>query len=400
MTPEKTTDGAGGTYRFNRVFNGVGRIRNSSGTTRLAEFKKRDAILTKLFENAQLDVLRAFMRGQLSIEQLVDADRSGKLKSAELLSELALQQNLWAAIDAALPRMGKGENTRRRYETSLRKLQRQAAKSLPMSARVADLQRLDWRALETAWGASPADWNHLRRALSAFLTVHLDDVGHPFRRHTLKRIDLRSEKARVPDLAVETFWTIVAATPEHAQPCYVTLAATGMRLGEYLACTKALLHPASHAIDVPGTKTDESAARIYVDPELWPWIELGIPSPLQEAWMGRYWRRACLAIGVADQVPTGEFKTVRVKLPVGRRYNLAGEQLQFTQVERTRYHGPTLHDLRHLYAQLADEEGATDTQVMGALRHSNPAQTREYKRRRAAGEVARMVGNQLLRRIS
>jgi hypothetical protein len=37
---------------------------------------------------------------------------------------------------------------------------------------------------------------------------------------------------------------------------------------------------------------------------------------------------------------------------------------------------------------------------MGALRHSNPAQTREYKRRRAAGEVARMVGNQLLRRIS
>jgi hypothetical protein len=123
MTPERTGGKKGGNFRFDREFADVGRIRNSSGTERLSEFKKRDAILTKLHENAQLDVLRAFMRGELSIEQLVAADRSGKLASAELLSELKLQQNLWTAIDDALPRMGKGEETRRRYETSLRKLQ-------------------------------------------------------------------------------------------------------------------------------------------------------------------------------------------------------------------------------------------------------------------------------------
>ncbi|MBX6331055.1 MAG: hypothetical protein IRY91_04320 [Gemmatimonadaceae bacterium] len=33
-------------------------------------------------------------------------------------------------------------------------------------------------------------------------------------------------------------------------------------------------------IDVPGPKTDEAAATIYVDPDFWEWIDHGIPSPL------------------------------------------------------------------------------------------------------------------------
>jgi hypothetical protein len=171
------------------------------------------------------------------------------------------------------------------------------------------------------WGGSAADWNHLRRALSAFLTVHLDERASSLpSRVTLKKIDLRGEKARVPDLPVETFWAIVNATPEHARPCYVTLAATGMRLGEYLGCTERHLVPAKHAIDVPGTKTDESAARIFVDAELWPWIEQGIPSPL-----GRRMDAHLLAPRLSrarrrGAVGTGRFKTVRVKLAdVGRR---------------------------------------------------------------------------------
>jgi integrase len=229
--------------------------------------------------------------------------------------------------------------------------------------------------------------------------VHLDDVHHSFRRQTLKKIDLRSEKPRIPDLPVETFWAIVEATPEHARPCYVTLAATGMRLGEYLRCTKRHLVADRHAIDVPGTKTDESASRIFVDAELWPWIEQGIPSPLQQNWMSKYWHRACLELGLAELVGTGVFRTVRVKKATPGPYK-AGEQPRYEKREMTRYSGPRLHDLRHLYAQLADEEGATDTQVMVALRHTNPTQTREYKKRKAKGEVAKMVGNQLLRRIS
>jgi hypothetical protein len=187
---------------------GVGRIRSSSGTSDLEEFKVRDAILTKLKRNAQLRVLLAFKDGELSIEQLVEADAGGKLKIRPLLAEIALRAPLWKSIDAALPDMGKGDKTRRRYFTSLKKLRAKASKRirLPVRATVADLRRARWQLLEREWGGSPADWNHLRRAISAFLTVHLDNVHHPFRLRVLKKIPIRGEKSRVPDLPVETFW--------------------------------------------------------------------------------------------------------------------------------------------------------------------------------------------------
>jgi integrase len=54
-----------------------------------------------------------------------------------------------------------------------------------------------------------------------------------------------------------------------------------------------------------------------------------------------------------------------------------------------------LHDLRHFYAQIADAEGASTEMVMAALRHTNPAMTRNYKTRQVRGEVSRMVGRGL-----
>ena len=359
MSPSRTSSDGAGNYRFDRVFAGVGRIRCSSGTDRLSEFRKRDAILTKLFENAQLEVLRSFQRGEVTIEQLVEADRVGRLKGAELLSEMALRQPLWTAIDQSLPRMGSSAETRRRYFTSLAKLQKVGQRWLPAGAQVADLAQVDWKQLSTLWGGSPADWNHMRRAVSTFLSTLLGDVYHPLRRSVMKQIALRAERPRVPDLGVEQFWEIVARTPEHARACYVVLAASGMRLGEYLRCTKANLIVESCAIEVPGSKTAASTDRIFIDAELWPWVELGVPSPLQRKWMWTYWKRACREVGQP---------------------------------------GLRLHDLRHFYSQLADQAGASTEMVMAALRHSNPATTRGYKMRKVKGEVARMVGTALTRR--
>ena len=359
MSPTRTGNESGASFRFDRLFAGVGRIQRSSGTTRLGEFRKRDAILTKLFENAQLEVLRSFQRGDVTIEQLVEADRVGRLKGADLMSDMTLRQSLWAAIEDTLPKMGTSDETRRRYHTSLAKLQRLGQRWLPASAQVGDLATVDWRQLNAAWGGSAADWNHMRRALSTFLSTVLGDVYHPLRRTVMKSIALRAERPRVPDLSVEQFWRIIALTPEHARACYVVLAASGMRLGEYLRCTKAHLHPETCAIQVPGTKTAASADVIYIDAQLWPWVELGVPSPLQRKWMWTYWKRAVREVGQPDL---------------------------------------RLHDLRHFYSQLADEAGASTEQVMAALRHSNPATTRGYKTRKVKGEVARMVGGALTRR--
>jgi hypothetical protein len=63
-------------------------------------------------------VLRAFKRGELSIEQLVEADANGKLKSRALLAEISLRAELWTAIDAALPKWGR--ESRRAGATSRR----------------------------------------------------------------------------------------------------------------------------------------------------------------------------------------------------------------------------------------------------------------------------------------
>ena len=49
-----------------------------------------------------------------------------------------------------------------------------------------------------------------------------------------------------------------------------------------------------------------------------------------------YWRRACLAVGAAQRVGTGQVRTVRVKRATSGPYR-KGEVPQFREVEITRY---------------------------------------------------------------
>src|SRR6185437_10051000 len=118
---------AGGSFRFDRQFKGVGRIARASGARTTQEFAKRDAILTKLFDNAQLDALRAFQRGEITMAQLVDAERDGLLRSDRLLTTLSRDRPLWAAVDEVLPHMGKSERGRDRYYTSFKALKIRAS---------------------------------------------------------------------------------------------------------------------------------------------------------------------------------------------------------------------------------------------------------------------------------
>jgi integrase-like protein len=96
-----------------------------------------------------------------------------------------------------------------------------------------------------------------------------------------------------------------------------------------------------------------SRAKVEVEPELWGWIETGIPSPLRYNWMRRYFKRAVEKIGR---------KELR------------------------------LHDLCHFMAQVASDEGAATPLIQAAGRHRDPSMTRRYEMRKAKGEVARLVG--------
>jgi integrase len=374
----------------------VGRLNISLNTKNRQQFERRKVVLRKLLDDAQLDVLLAVKNGATTIEELVEADRAGRLKGAEILGNLKLRANLWTSIEEVLPSMGGCEDTRRRYRTSLRLLQttpdKPLRKKLGSKARVLELTAAPWTQLRATWqrtGKSAADWNHLRRAVSRFLTILLGDVQHPFRREVMKLIPTAKEgRGRTPELTVEGFWSIIEAIPPHARPCIVTLAATGMRSKEYLLCSKTNLNPATCAIAVPGTKTADSADTVYVARELWPWIEAGIPSPLQSRWIHIYWWRACVQLGFGRYEPVMH-DGVQVMRTVKLRNGKTKER------PATRYAGLRIHDLRHVFAQVASDAGAPTAKVQAALRHSDPAMTRRYEMRRAKGEVAQLVGRAL-----
>src|SRR5262245_91933 len=309
----------GGSYRLDRVFAGVGRIAMASGCATAAEYHKRNDMLSRLHEKARLDLLTALRDGALGLTELYVAYRDDKLDS--LTGDQAkLNANLWKAVESWVPTSAKAPATRRRYETSFAALKRCSV--LPEGATVASLESVDWRALEIAWKGSAADWNHLRRAVSHFLALYLGDVYHPVRRAVVKAMPKRPEVERVPDLPQELFWAIVNKAVEHVRPALITIAACGLRVGEYLALTRDHLMPHTCSVRVPGTKTASSADVVRVDERLWPWVLSATPAPVGYKWLRLYWKRALKAAGA----------------PADLR----------------------LHDLRHCYGQWLANEGVPE----------------------------------------
>ncbi len=344
-----------GTFRLDRRFPGVGRVAVASGATTATEFHKRDALLTRLYDQGRLDLLRAIHAGTLNVTEVYAADRSGQIDT--LTGDRALLgANLWDAVKGWTPTSAAAKQTRRRYATSFATLERSGV--LKSGATVGDLAGVDWRALGATWKGGASDWNHLRRAVSRFLTLHLGDVHHPLRRAVVKAIPTRKEHSRVPDLPLSLFWAIVQATPEFVRAAYVTMAALGLRVGEYLKLTKDHLLPHTLSVRIPGTKTAESAAVVRVDERLWPWVVAGVPSPLGYKWLREYFKRAL---------------------------KLAEAPLDLR-----------LHDLRHCYAQWLVDAGASEARVQVGMRHATAAMTRRYAMQRDKGENAKLMANLLL----
>lgn len=344
---------AGGSYRLDRVFPGVGRMAIASGATSRKEFEKRNALMTRLYDQGRLDLLGAIQAHTYTVTEVYAADRSGRLD--RLSGERAiLSRPLWATVAAWVgPTPGP---TRRRYRVSFAALRDRAG--ISEAATTEALGAVDWRALKARWPRSDGDWFHVRAAVSHFLADQLGDVHHPFRRAVMKDIPLTKAAERVPDLDVPTFWGIVNQTPEFVRASYVTIAALGLRVGEYLRLRDTDLLPVTKQVRIPGTKTAGSAATLPVADALWPWVTAAVPSPLAYKWLREYWVRARKAAGAGD---------VR------------------------------LHDLRHLTAQLLVNAGRPEAAVQRTLRHATPAMTRRYAMQRDRGENAEALATALLR---
>jgi hypothetical protein len=90
-----------GTYRLDRVFPGVGRIAVASGATTATEFHKRDALLTRLYDQGRLELLRAIRTGLYTPTEVYAADREKRLD--HLTGDRAvLERPLWETVEGWL----------------------------------------------------------------------------------------------------------------------------------------------------------------------------------------------------------------------------------------------------------------------------------------------------------
>lgn len=315
-------------------------------------------VIDDLVEDAQVEALRAIVERRVSLEELVDAKRRGELGGPKILTNVALNENLWTAFDKQIPKMGKSKETRKRYAQTRRSLEAKAG--IPKGAKVNDLLLVEWETLHANWERSASDWMHVRRFISAFLTKQLGDVYHPARRGVVAKIPTATEVERVPDLTPEVFGNIMEKSAEYVRPAWMTLLLTGMRdRSEYLRCGKEHLKPGILAVQPPGTKGRRAGEPIYVEESQWPWIEAGIPSPLRYKRLREHWNKAVADAGYTDL---------------------------------------HLHDLRHALGQWVTDEGIPEGKVQDALRHVTPGVTRKYTRQKNKAEVATAISNVLKRK--
>ncbi len=343
--------------KLDRKFAGVGRIVRASGTSKRKVHREINDLLTRLYEDGKLEILKAIKDGRVSPLEAYSAFRAKKL--THLPASIELSRPLWDSVAEWVPRSAKAESTRKRYETSFKALRR--AGVLKEGAEVSDLRDVDWIGLRDRWPNSGSDWNRLRAAVSRFLTMILEeDKLHPFRRDVMKRLKRDQEvPARVPDLTPAELWRLVDTAAEPIRGAIVFLATTGLRVGEYLALEEHHLLPLTRQVKVPGTKTAGSAALIYVDEELWPWVLAAVPSPFRYKALRLHFKEAAERIGKPDL---------------------------------------RLHDLRHLHGQMLADANVPESKIQASLRHVTPAMTRRYTKQRDRGDAARVVGDVLLNR--
>lgn len=357
------------THRYERRLPGIGPVRRVTGLTDPDDITVFEGLMVELARTRPV-IVEMFRDKLIDAHSMLRANREENL--ASLIPDARTIRPLWESIDRAWESHRKGEATRARYRTAIRKLQRlcplpaiSGGTFTPTS--VAHLAQVDWDALAGIYGGSPSDWMALQRALSTFLTLHFGGKrtgrGHPFRLKVLDAIPRKAEQGRVPDISPQLFERMMRIVPDYVRPCYVTMVAAGLRKGEYLALKREHLRPDSYAIEVPGTKTPGSEAVIPVTPEIWPWVEAAVPSPVQYKQLRLHFVRACRALGLSKP---------------------------------GRYTGPRLHDLRHCTGQWATAGGVDEAAVQQYLRHRDPKTTRIYTVQQMRAEVSTVVSRSLL----
>lgn len=385
--------------QFDRVYaRPVGRIVKAWGVSQKRLRQSRAAIVEELADHAQEEVLLAFKDGRLKWADLLRAKRQGRIDSPNLAVDLTLDRALWpglwdekapGALAAILPRMGSTTAARARYKSALLNLHDAAGDFLPAGALVQALGEMTdehWRAV---WAEladlSAASRNRVRSAVSRFLSLFLNDKYHPFRRELMRRMGAFEKEGSAEPRTIELaeFWTLMDALPADARepllPCYVTLAATGLRVSEYLQCGPEALRQFP-TIAAPGGKT--GARSVAVASDLEPVIRAAIP---------------CVIAAAPE--PWASTRGTKTPEPYpGVQYDARYARLYGTLRDAAKATGipASPHYLRHLFGALAVDE-TNQVFAQHALGHETPGMTAHYAKRKTTREVGEKVGAALMK---
>jgi len=330
----------------------------SPPVTTKAQLKRFEGVVDKLIADGHVEVLRALIAGSVTLAELVDLDRRGELLGPAVLSRAQLLRPLWATWEELEQSMGRKATSRKRYGVSRKSLQRWAGEWLPADAPFLALEKVPWAVVRERWLAerSAADWNRMISALSRVCSLVLGDKYHPFRRALMAKMQRESEVVRVPDLSPDTFWAILSHEPRpDVRAAFVTLAVTGLRVGEYLGLDPSThLQPETKRIMVP-VEGKTGSRYVPVPESYWAWVVAAVPAPLQYRALWQHWKDACKAAGV---------------------------QLR-------------LHDLRHAAGQWATDAGVSPLRVKDLFGHKTVGTTDRYTRVQNAAVASDAIGKVL-----
>lgn len=370
---ELRRDGLSGKQLDIEIPQPVGRLCKAWGTDKRKERQARRAVVLDLVRAGQLQVLADFKAGRLAWADLLYAKREKRLDADSLSADLSLARDLRVAFTEALPKMGKQQSTRGSYREAFDSLFRRAADVFVLGSSVQRLGTADWPAVWATHFAdvSPAWRNRVRSAVSAFLTIYLDDRFHPFARATRKKMGSKEKEPAVPmSISSGEFWSLMEHVDPVLVPTYVTLAATGLRVSEYLALTADSL-ARFPTVTLPTTKAGRPDV-VEVDPVLEPYIRAAVPCRLP--------------VGRTRKPKPGAY---RDRDP---RYYLLDRQLR--RARKATGIPATVHTLRH-YFVAEGVKAHPESFVQQAVRHETPEMTARYARQRDSRLVAGTVGKAL-----
>jgi integrase len=216
-----------GWYWVKRNFRGIGRVERSLYTRRKAVAQARERALISLHEQGRLDVIRAWLDSDFSIEALTQAFEAGRVEMLMLAVRSKAKGLQWATETYLESRRGDVKaTTLERYAESLAHLRSFVGKATTHILTTDVLA--EYRAARSKEGASRGTVNVELDAIQTF-------AGYCVRKGWLSdrpTVNRYPTEARIKYLDRGQIAAYMAALRPAFRPLMLTLIGTGMRLGE------------------------------------------------------------------------------------------------------------------------------------------------------------------------